>query len=74
MFPVVEFWLIHPQITHHGGAVDDAVETRVKICWFRWFCWRLVEGSDDGVDCAGDGGCQVSNNLERRRWGRFSHR
>lgn len=49
MFPVVEFRAIGPQIARHEGAVDDAVETKVKICWFRWFCRCLIKSVNEGA-------------------------
>ena len=64
MFAVVKFWLIRPQIARHEGAIDDAVETKVKFCWFRWFCRCLVESVNEGAEgllggCASTG-CEKS--------------
>ena len=36
VFAAVEFRAIGPGITRNEGAANDAVETRVKIVWFRW--------------------------------------
>ena len=68
-FFVVEFRPIRPQIVRHQGVVDDAVETRVKICWFRWFCQYLIQGVKDGALIAREmADWQVSNNPTSRGW------
>ena len=46
MFAAAEFRAIGPGITRNEGAANDAVETRVKIVWFRWVArcqttWQL---------------------------------
>jgi hypothetical protein len=36
VFAAVDFRAIGPGTTRNEGAANDAVETRVKIVWFRW--------------------------------------
>jgi len=56
VFTVVEFWAVGPEIAWHRGAINNAVESRVKIGWFGWVCQCLLQGVTDGANGAGDGG------------------
>ena len=50
VFPVVDSWPIGPEITRHKGAINNVLETRVKICRFRWFYQCVVHSIKDGGD------------------------